>query len=86
SNGFSNSGPDPAVVRDQVTAGGITVNALAILDEYDWLENYYRDNVIGGPGAFVRTADGRDSFAEAILQKLAAEIAGVAPPARSLAA
>jgi len=55
----------------------VTINALAILDEYDWLEEYYVESVIGGPSAFVRTAESRESFAEAILYKLVDEIAGV---------
>ncbi|HYH21967.1 MAG TPA: DUF1194 domain-containing protein [Azospirillum sp.] len=77
SNGFSNSGTPPAEARDRAAARGITVNALVILDEYDWLEEYFQENVVGGPGAFVRTAESRDSFAEALRQKLILEIAGV---------
>lgn len=81
SNGFSNSGDDPAAARDHAASLGVTVNALAILDEYPWLEGYFLENVIGGDGAFVRTADSRESFAEALLGKLIDEIAGLeAPP------
>jgi len=77
SNGFSNAGPDPLAAREQATAREITVNALVILDEYDWLEEYYRDNVIAGPNAFVRTVDSRETFAEALRNKLILEIAGL---------
>ena len=38
-------------------------------------EKYYRDNVIGGPGAFVIVAQNFNSFGEAILNKLIAEVA-----------
>ncbi|HYE51021.1 MAG TPA: DUF1194 domain-containing protein [Azospirillaceae bacterium] len=75
SNGFSNAGVDLPSARAFADAAGITVNALAILDEYDWLEQYYADGVIAGDDAFVRTAENRASFAEAFLAKLVTEIA-----------
>ncbi|WP_353860434.1 DUF1194 domain-containing protein [Azospirillum formosense] len=75
SNGFSNSGPDPAVVRDRVERQGITINALAILDEFPWLEEYYQENVVGGMNCFVKTAMDRGSFVKALRQKLIQEIA-----------
>jgi hypothetical protein len=74
SNGFSNAGLDPTLARDAAEAAHVTVNALVILDEYDWLEGYYRQQVIGGIGAFVRTAEGRDSFIQALIAKLIDEI------------
>ncbi|MGO1077245.1 DUF1194 domain-containing protein [Inquilinus sp. CA228] len=74
SNGFSNAGVDPSLARDTAEAADVTVNALVILDEYDWLEGYYRQQVIGGIGAFVRTAEGRDSFIQALIAKLIDEI------------
>jgi len=39
------------------------------------LDRYYYDSVIGGPGAFVIAARGYETFGEAILRKLVAEIA-----------
>lgn len=75
SNGFNNAGIDPLSARAYAAAAGVTVNALAILDEYDWLESYYADSVIAGEGAFVRTAAGPGDFAAAFLDKLMAEIA-----------
>ncbi|WP_152613682.1 DUF1194 domain-containing protein, partial [Inquilinus limosus] len=74
SNGFSNAGIDPTLARDAAEAAHVTVNALVILDEYDWLEGYYRQQVIGGIGAFVRTAEGRDTFIQALIAKLVDEI------------
>jgi hypothetical protein len=49
------------------------------------LAKYYRDNVTGGPGSFVMEAKNFDSFGEAIIKKLVAEIAD-AGEAKSLAA
>jgi Protein of unknown function (DUF1194) len=39
--------------------------------------NYYRNNVIGGPGAFVMVAENSNSFGDVIGKKLIAEIAQV---------
>lgn len=79
SNGFSNSGIDVASARDRVVTRGITVNGLAILDEYPWLEEYFRENVIGGDGCFVKSATDQASFVEALRQKLIQEIAVDSP-------
>ena len=44
------------------------------------IENYYRDNVIGGPGAFVIPIDDFKSFGEAMVRKLVNEIADARRP------
>lgn len=75
SNGFSNAGIDPVSARGFAAGANVTVNALAILNEYEWLEDYYGDNVIAGRGAFVRSADNLDSFASTLIGKLVTEIA-----------
>ena len=46
------------------------------------LPEYYRQNVIGGPGSFLMQVDGFESFADAITQKLVSEIASVPAPSR----
>ncbi|PWC34010.1 DUF1194 domain-containing protein [Azospirillum sp. TSO35-2] len=74
SNGFSNGGLDPAVARDRATRNGIVINGLAILDEFPWLEEYFEENVIGGPGSFVKSAMDKDSFVAALRQKLILEM------------
>jgi hypothetical protein len=74
SNGFSNSGIDPADARDRVTKRGIVINGLAILDEFPWLEEYFEENVIGGPGSFAKSAMDKDSFVAALRQKLILEM------------
>ena len=48
------------------------------------LDKYYQDNVIGGPGAFVMVAENFNSFGQAIINKMIAEIA--AAPQRRLTA
>jgi len=79
-DGMADFGPAPAGVRDHIVAAGITINGLAILTEEPWLEDYYRHNVIGGPGAFVLAARDFHSFADAMLRKLVQEVAGARAP------
>lgn len=74
SNGFSNAGIDPRSAKGYAAGANVTVNALAILNEYEWLEDYFGANVIAGRGAFVRTADDLDSFANVLLGKLVTEM------------
>jgi hypothetical protein len=44
------------------------------------LANYYRNNVMGGPGSFVMEAKDFHSFGQAIISKLIAEIADARTP------
>jgi hypothetical protein len=75
-DGRSNAGDAPEPIRDAATAGGITINGLAILNEDLALDLYYADHVIGGPGAFVMTVQGYRDFARAMRLKLLKEIRG----------
>jgi hypothetical protein len=77
---MANFGAPPAAVRDGLVKQGITINGLAILSEEPWLDDYYRQNVIGGPSAFVVVATSFDSFAEAMLRKLVQEVASAPAP------
>jgi hypothetical protein len=79
-NGMANLGEPPQVVRDRLVKAGITINGLPILTPEPWLADYYRHNIIGGPGAFVVAARDFRAFAEAMRRKLAAEVAGAAAP------
>lgn len=85
-DGRENCNPEepPARVRDELAASGVTVNGLPILegDEGETLEQWYRENVMGGPGAFVLPADGFEDFGRAIRQKFIIEISGVEPSQR----
>lgn len=74
-DGRSNMGVRPAVVRDEAVARGITINGLAVLSDEPGVDRHYREEVIGGPGAFVVTARDYNDFAEAMLEKLVREIA-----------
>lgn len=86
-DGTNNAGRDVGQARDEALALGITINGLVILSEtpLPWnpehtnppggLTKYYRDNVTGGPGSFVLEAKDFDSFGEAIVKKMIAEIA-----------
>ena len=76
-DGSNNRGRRVNDARDEAAAAGITINGLPITVLEPDLEKYYRDNVIGGPGAFVIAADNYEMFADAILRKLIAEIAAV---------
>lgn len=96
-DGANNSGRPVTAARDDAVKKGITINGLAIINEKiggipgtflyahthppGGLPNYYRDNVIGGPGAFVLQIVNFDTFAEAMTNKLLAEISQAAPDA-----
>lgn len=79
------SGPSIDTSRAAVLKAGITINALPILRPEDGrragsnLEADYEDRIIGGPGAFMVTAESRATFAETVRRKLFLEIAGHTP-------
>jgi hypothetical protein len=77
--------------RADALAKGFTINALAIRRPGSGrpggpggmpLEDYYAQNVIGGPGSFVETADETQPFAVAARRKLLTEIAGTGEATR----
>src|SRR5215475_7097035 len=86
-DGTNNSGRDVTAARDDAVAQGVTINGLVILSEQplSWnadhtnppggLEAYYRNNVTGGPNSFVLVAENFNTFGQAILNKLVAEVA-----------
>ncbi len=80
-DGSNNSGRPVTTARDEAVADGIGINGLPILTVESDLDVYYRDNVIGGPGAFMIPAANYDNFADAILKKLINEIAAEEPGA-----
>jgi len=73
-DGMNNIGTEMTTARDRLVAAGITINGLPILSEEPWLETYYTEYVIGGPDAFVITAQSLDSFAAAMKRKLVQEL------------
>jgi hypothetical protein len=86
-DGTNNAGRDVKLARDEALAQGMTINGLVIFSETPlaWnpdhtnppggLDNYYRNNVVGGPGAFVLVAENFNSFGQAIVKKMIAEVA-----------
>jgi hypothetical protein len=94
-DGTNNAGREASLARDDAVAHGATINGLAILSEtpLPWnpdhtnppggLENYYREHVIGGPGAFVLAAQDFAAFGQAIVNKMIAEVAAAEPPQRA---
>ena len=86
-DGTNNAGRDVASARDDAVAAGVTINGLAIINDHpvSWtfahvqppggLGNWYRDNVIGGPGSFVKEVHDFQAFGEALTDKLINEIA-----------
>lgn len=79
-DGSNNDGRPVTEARDAAVAAGVTINGLPIVEVEPDLEAYYRDNVIGGPDAFVVVARDTGSFGEAVLRKLLVEVAGIQPP------
>lgn len=73
-DGRSNDGVPLKQARAFVLQNDVTINGLAILNEVADLKEYFRDQLIGGPGAFVLAARDYNDFARAIRDKLAREI------------
>ena len=62
-------------VKPMADAQNVTVNGLAIVTRnFPNLDEYYRDNVITGPGSFVIRAESFEDFGRAIRKKLLREI------------
>jgi hypothetical protein len=74
-DGSNNRGRPVTLARDDAVRAGITINGLPILALEPNLDRYYWDYVIGGPGAFMVTAQDYERFAEAVLKKLITGIA-----------
>ena len=88
-DGPNNSGDLVVPARDRAIAAGVTINGLPIMDQgvgmysaYNIrnLDLFYRDCVIGGPGAFLIVAENFNYFARAVRRKLILEIANRVPP------
>jgi hypothetical protein len=90
-DGVNNSGPPADQQRDAAVAEGITINGLPIINDRPTfgrlppvpLDDYFRENVIGGNGHFMIVAEDFESFGVAVKRKLIREIAGLAGPIRA---
>ncbi|MBV9050908.1 MAG: DUF1194 domain-containing protein, partial [Hyphomicrobiales bacterium] len=85
-------GRDVRSARDEAVSNEVTtINGLVIFSDapipYNpehtnppgGLDNYYRENVIGGTNAFVMVAENFDSFGRSIVAKLIREISAARP-------
>lgn len=78
-DGANNRGRPAVEARDEAVKAGVTINGLPILEIEPSLDDFYRNNVIGGPNAFMIPATSFAEFGDAILRKLILEIAGGRP-------
>ena len=87
-DGPNNSGGPVTPARDRAVRAGVTINGLPIMNNRPSrfgfmpmpdLDLYYRECVIGGPGAFIIVAKTFRDFARAIRRKMVLEIAGRRP-------
>jgi len=87
-DGPNNRGRRITEARADAIARGITINGLPIINDRPNffgrpmanLDEYYRDCVIGGPGALYVIAKDFHAFADAIRRKLILEISGTELP------
>ena len=75
-NGRADNHDKMLETRDLLVRGGVVINALAIEEHNDDLTSYFYRFLIGGPAAFVITADEFDDFLDAMRKKLYREIMG----------
>ncbi|RJF86871.1 DUF1194 domain-containing protein [Oleomonas cavernae] len=73
-DGKTSAGPPAAPIRDSLVVRGITINALAVVNEEPDVDSFFARDVIGGPGAFVEVARDYDDFVNAIKRKLLREL------------
>jgi len=90
-DGPNNQGPYANRARDEALASGIVINGLPLMTrdgiysqfDIERLDLYYRDCVIGGPGAFLIPVLSWEEFPEAVRRKIVLELAGApSPPTR----
>jgi hypothetical protein len=85
-DGPNNEGHFVNIARDRALSTGVTINGLPIIlkrggsswgsqFDLDNLDEYYKDCVIGGPGAFMITIREKNEFANAIRNKILREVA-----------
>jgi hypothetical protein len=76
-DGSNNRGRPVTQARDYAVSAGVIINGLPILALEPWLDKYYFENVIGGPGSFMIPAESYEKFSDAVLRKLVLEIAAL---------
>lgn len=85
-DGPNNMGGPVTEARDRAVAQGLVINGLPLMTQdrdnfarmsLSDLDLYYRDCVIGGPGAFVIPVNDWEQFPDAVRRKLILEIAAL---------
>jgi Protein of unknown function (DUF1194) len=86
-DGPNNQGRTVTLARDEALAHGVTINGLPIMlkrTDSIWdiedLDLYFRDCVIGGPGAFMIPVREKHQFVQAIKSKIIREISAHPQP------
>lgn len=89
-DGPNNAGIPVTFARDSVIRQGIVINGLPLMTglgyvsslEFDDLDRYYEECVVGGPGSFVMPVRKWEEFAETVRRKLVLELSGGEPAPR----
>lgn len=79
-NGWDNVGEGPIYARDRLVGEGGTINGV-ILGEDPVLADYFRQNVIGGRGAFLITVRDKSAITDVLARKFLRDVALAAPTA-----
>ena len=80
SNGVDNNGQDPRLIRDQAIRQGITINGVVFGSRQD-LPDYFRRNIVGGPGAFLMTVEQPADLPTALEKKFWQDMIAALPAA-----
>lgn len=73
-DGVENEGRRTRTASAQAIAEAITINGLVIVGSDDKAVDFYRHNVIGGPGSFLEISNGYGDYRRAIREKLLKEM------------
>ena len=79
-NGWDNVGEGPIYARDRLVGEGGTINGV-ILGEDPVLADYFRQNVIGGRGAFLISVRDKSAITDVLARKFLRDVALAAPSA-----
>jgi len=77
-NGWDNVGEGPEYARDRLTGKGGIINGV-IVGEDPVLADYFRQNVIGGRGAFLITVEDQSAITGVLARKFLRDVALSAP-------
>jgi Protein of unknown function (DUF1194) len=78
-NGADNMGEEAAPARDRLLRSGATLNGVVFGGDTETIA-YFRDQVVGGTGAFLIAADGSTAVLEVMRRKFLQDLVAGAPP------